>query len=116
MLATNFFFTQNNEFGFNCMQKFTAPDISCLRLTGFAEAVCWLLLLLIAVPLKNIWHNPLPVKYAGWAHGLLFIIYVSMLITVGVNHRWPLKKMAMRFIAAFLLFGTMVFDKHLKKG
>jgi integral membrane protein len=100
---------------FHCMQKLTASAIGRLRLTGFAEAVSWRLLLFIAMPLKYIWHNPLPVKYVGWAHGLLFIVYVSMLITVGAGNRWPLKKMAMGFLAAFLPFGTLVFDKQLKQ-
>jgi integral membrane protein len=100
---------------FYCMKNLLQSAIGRLRLTGFAEAVSWLLLLLIAMPLKYIWHNPLPVKYVGWVHGLLFIVYVSMLITVGINNRWPLKKMALGFLAAFLPFGTLVFDKQLKK-
>ncbi len=99
---------------FHCMQHLSASAIGRLRLVGFAEAVSWLLLLLIAMPLKYIWHNPLPVKYTGWVHGLLFIVYVSMLIAVGVSHRWPIKKMALGFVAAFLPFGTLVFDKQLK--
>lgn len=86
-----------------------------LRITGFAEAVSWLLLLLVAMPLKYIWHNPLPVKYVGWVHGLLFIAYVAQLFNVGADKRWPIKKMALGFLAAFLPFGTLVFDRQLKE-
>jgi integral membrane protein len=97
------------------MKQLAASAIGRLRLVGFAEAISWILLLLIAMPMKYIGNNPLPVKYVGWAHGLLFMVYIGMLISVAINHRWPLKKLAMGFIAAFLPFGTLVFDKQLKK-
>jgi integral membrane protein len=97
------------------MNKLYASSTGRLRLVGFAEAISWLLLLMIAMPMKYIWHIPQPVKVVGWAHGLLFIVYIVMLITVGISRRWPLKKMIMGFLAAFLPFGTLVFDKQLKK-
>jgi integral membrane protein len=95
------------------MPQLLQTALGRLRLTGFAEAVSWLLLLFMAMPLKYIWHNPLPVKYVGWAHGLLFIAYVAQLLSVGADKRWPVKKMALGFLCAFLPFGTLYFDRKL---
>ena len=58
--------------------KLLATNIGRLRIIGFGEAISWLLLLGFAMPMKYIWHNPLPVKYVGWIHGLLFISYIAM--------------------------------------
>jgi integral membrane protein len=99
---------------FHCMKNLFQSAIGRLRLTGFAEAVSWLLLLFIAMPLKYIWQLPQPVKVVGWAHGLLFIVYISLLIKEAFRNRWSLKKTATGCIAAFLPFGTLVFDKQLK--
>jgi integral membrane protein len=96
------------------MEKLLQTAIGRLRLTGFAEAVSWLLLLLIAMPLKYIWHNPMPVKYVGWAHGLLFMAYIAQLIWAAAAQRWAFKKTAAGFLAAFLPFGTLIFDRQLK--
>jgi integral membrane protein len=99
-----------------CMKNLIQSAIGRLRLTGFAEAVSWLLLLLIAMPLKYIWKIPQPVKVVGWAHGLLFITYIALLVIASVQYRWPFKKLVIGCLAAFLPFGTLVFDKQLKKG
>ncbi len=88
--------------------------IGKLRLIGFAEAISWLLLLGFAMPLKYIWHQPLAVKYVGWIHGILFISYIIQAYLVKQQNNWTWKKLLTAFIAAFLPFGTFVFDKQLK--
>ncbi len=93
----------------------TASNIGRLRIIGFGEAISWILLLGIAMPLKYIWHNPLAVKYVGWIHGLLFIAYITIAIVVKEEKKWTYKKLFTAFIAAFLPFGTFVFDATLKK-
>jgi len=84
-----------------------------LRFFGYAEAFSWLLLLLIAMPLKYIWHQPLMVRYTGWAHGILFIIYCVHLILAARKYDWPFSKLLTGGIAAFLPFGTLWFDKRI---
>ncbi len=94
--------------------KLLATNIGRLRIIGFGEAISWLLLLGFAMPMKYIWHNPLPVKYVGWIHGLLFISYIAMAYIVKEENKWSFKKLATAFIAAFLPFGTFIFDAKLK--
>jgi integral membrane protein len=89
--------------------------ISLLRKAGIAEGISFLVLLLIAMPLKYIWDWPLAVKYVGWAHGLLFMIYVSLAYYAKEVYNWPFFKFVKAFIAAWLPLGTFVFDKELKK-
>jgi len=89
--------------------------ISLLRKAGIAEGVSFLVLLLIAMPLKYIWDWPLAVKYVGWAHGLLFVMYVALAYYAKETYNWPFSKFIKAFIAAWLPLGTFVFDKELKK-
>jgi len=84
-----------------------------LRFLGYAEALSWLLLLFIAMPLKYGWGQPLMVKYVGWIHGILFILYCLHLLLVQRVLRWPFSKVVVGGIAAFFPFGTLWFDKRM---
>ncbi|HVF80767.1 MAG TPA: DUF3817 domain-containing protein [Flavisolibacter sp.] len=86
-----------------------------LRRIGKAEGISLLILLFIAMPLKYIWNQPGAVKIAGWIHGALFVLFMLMAVRVYEQRAWPFKKLATAFIAAFLPFGTFMFDKQLKK-
>ena len=86
-----------------------------LRKIGIAEGISFLVLLLIAMPLKYLYGWPLAVKYTGWAHGLLFVGYVAMAYYAKEIYNWPFSKFIQAFIAAWLPLGTFVFDKRLKK-
>lgn len=96
------------------MSSLLQSNIGKLRLIGFGEAISWLLLLGFAMPMKYIWDNPLPVKYVGWIHGILFMAYIAMAYIVKEEKKWSFKKLAIAFIAAFFPFGTFVFDARLK--
>ena len=86
-----------------------------LRYTGIAEGISFLVLLLIAMPLKYLLGFPLAVKYTGWAHGLLFVLYVVQAYYVKALRHWPFKKFLTAFLAAWLPLGTFLFDRVLKK-
>jgi len=88
---------------------------SRFRKIAIAEGISFLILLLIAMPLKYIWGLPLAVKYIGWAHGLLFISYVGLAWYVKETFNWPFKKFFYAFIAAWLPLGTFIYDRQLKK-
>ncbi len=85
------------------------------RMVGIAEGISFLVLLLIAMPLKHFLKIPQPVKYIGWVHGALFITYIYLLIEMAgefkKNFGWCVKS----FLAAFIPFGTFLTDKQLKK-
>jgi integral membrane protein len=94
------------------MQKNALP---LLRKVGLLEGISLLVLLFIAMPLKYVWGEPGAVKIVGWIHGALFVLFMLLVLRVYEQRAWPFKKVILAFIAAFLPFGTFVFDKQLKQ-
>lgn len=86
-----------------------------LRHTALVEAVSYLVLLGIAMPLKYIWHQPAAVKVVGMAHGILFVVFCVALLRVLIDCRWPLGRCALIFAASFLPFVPFFLDKKLKE-
>lgn len=90
-----------------------ASSLGRLRIVGFVEGVSYLVLLLIAMPLKYAAGRPEAVKHVGMAHGVLFVLYVLLLVAVGVERGWSLRKMVLGFVASLVPLGTFWADKHL---
>jgi integral membrane protein len=85
------------------------------RLIALLEGISFLVLLLIAMPLKYMMDMPLPVKITGMAHGLLFTAFVILLGMVHFQRKWPLKRTFLAFLSSFLPFGTFVLDAKVLK-
>jgi integral membrane protein len=86
--------------------------VTFLRRVGFVEAISFLLLLCVAMPLKYAAHLPIAVKIAGWIHGVLFITFCIALVRASALGQWPAKRSWMFFIAALLPFGPFVIDRR----
>ncbi|ALW83851.1 hypothetical protein AUC43_01270 [Hymenobacter sedentarius] len=84
-----------------------------LRLIAFLEGASLLVLLGIAMPLKYLAGQPTAVRYVGMAHGLLFILYVVLVIQVAMQQRWSLSKTALALLASVVPFGTFWADRRL---
>lgn len=82
---------------------------------GIAEGFSFLILLLIAMPLKYKLGYTLAVKYVGWAHGVLFIMYIIAVLAAIKAMNWGLKGVALAVIASLLPAGTFVLDRSLRK-
>ena len=52
--------------------------INVFRKVAIAEGISFLVLLLIAMPLKYLANIPQPVTYVGWAHGVLFVAFLFL--------------------------------------
>ena len=89
--------------------------IGRLRIIGLIEGISYLVLLCIAMPLKYFADMPAMVKYVGWAHGVLFVLYLLALLHVWIVMRWSFLKVVIAFIASLVPFGTFVLDKQWKK-
>ena len=85
------------------------------RMVGIAEGISFLVLLLIAMPLKYLLEIEEAVKIVGWIHGGLFIAFIyfafELMGTLKKNFIWFIKA----FAAAIIPFGTFIFDRQLKK-
>ncbi len=89
--------------------------LAVLRAVGFAEGVSYLLLLGIAMPLKYLAGWPVMVHYVGWAHGLLFVLYVAAVGVAAYAHRWRLGQVAKALVASLLPFGPFVLDREWRR-
>jgi integral membrane protein len=86
-----------------------------LRLIGKIEGVSFLVLLGIAMPLKYAAGLPMAVKVVGWAHGVLFVLFVASLWAARREAKLPERLSALVFIAALLPFGPFVIDRRLEQ-
>jgi integral membrane protein len=86
--------------------------IGRLRIVAFLEG-CSYLLLGFTMILKYKYAMPQPNYIVGLAHGILFVIYVVLLLQVSFLHRWNLLKIVGAFVASLIPFGTFYADKAL---
>lgn len=92
---------------------FLSTALGRLRLTALLEGVSFLVLLLIAMPLKYLAGQPNAVRVVGMAHGVLFVLYVLLLIQQGIARRWSWRTMILGFVASLVPLGTFWADKKL---
>lgn len=85
------------------------------RIIAIAEGISFLVLLLIAMPLKYMFDFPLAVKIFGWAHGALFVAYIYFAFAIFTAFKKNIAWLAKAFLAAIIPFGTFIFDKELRK-
>ncbi|MBL7870305.1 MAG: DUF3817 domain-containing protein [Cyclobacteriaceae bacterium] len=90
-------------------------QIRILRLIGISEGISFLVLLLIAMPLKYYFNVPMAVKIVGWAHGVLFIAYLAIVILSVKVMKWSLVNLALALMASLVPFGTFLLDKGWKQ-
>jgi integral membrane protein len=86
-----------------------------LRSIGIFEAISFLLLLGVALPLKYAFGQPEMVRIVGMAHGVLWVLYVGLVLLGQLDYKWPLKTTALLLIASMLPFGPMIADAKLLK-
>jgi integral membrane protein len=86
-----------------------------LRIIGISEGASFLVLLLIAMPLKYGLGITTPVKLIGWIHGVLFIAYVITVFLSIRAMRWGFVGVVIALAASLLPLGTFLLDKQLKR-
>ena len=95
------------------MKEFLLTGLGRLRLVALLEGVSLLVLLLVAMPLKYLAGQPAAVKQVGMAHGLLFVLYVFLLIQQSIERSWSFRKVLLGFVASLVPLGTFWADKKL---
>src|SRR6187549_488364 len=85
------------------------------RMVGIAEGISFLVLLLIAMPMKYLMDIPEAVKFTGWAHGALFVAFIYFAFEVMGTFKKSFIWLAKAFVAAIIPFGTFIFDRQLKQ-
>lgn len=86
-----------------------------LRLSALLEGSSFLILLLIAMPLKYFASIPEFVTYVGWAHGVLFVWYIIAVVLAVIRYKFTFKQTAIAFAGSVLPFGTFYADHKIFK-
>lgn len=94
---------------------FSNTSIGMFRFIAILEGVSTLLLFFIAMPLKYFANMPWAVKYAGWVHGILFMLYIALLIQVFLKYKWSLAQVLMAFLASLVPFGPFLLNSQHQK-
>ena len=87
-----------------------------VRLVGMAEGVSFLVLLLVAMPLKYFAGVPEAVLVVGWMHGVLFVAYAVVTVYAVIVGRLSVGLMFLAAGAALLPGGPFLIDDILKKS
>jgi len=88
--------------------------LTLFRTTAILEGISYLALFAVTMPLKYLADIPMPNKYVGYAHGILFIAYLLFALILWRIQKWEFKKGLILLIASLLPFAT--FYLVLKEG
>ena len=94
------------------INKLLKTAMGRLRIIAFMEG-CSYLLLGFTMILKYKFSMPQPNYIVGLVHGILFVLYIVLLLQVSFLHRWSIVKMFMAFLASLIPLGTFYADKVL---
>lgn len=84
--------------------------IRFLRITGFLEGLSNVVLFCIAMPVKYGLGIKEAVKYPGWVHGILFVLFMVAILRMRLLANWSLKQVGIAFFASLVPFGTFWAD------
>lgn len=89
--------------------------LNLFRITSILEGISYLSLFAVTMPLKYLADLPMPNKFAGYAHGVLFIAYILIAAVFWFQKKWSLKRGIVLVIASLLPFATFYVDKKYLK-
>lgn len=89
----------------------SAALVRIFRWVSSLEAISFLVLLGIAMPLKYIWDMPQAVSVIGMAHGVLFVAYLLLAYYVGEQLKWPGRTLLIVMLCAVLPFGPFYAER-----
>ena len=88
----------------------STKTFSWFRKTAFVEGISYLVLLLIAMPLKYFAGRPLAVTIVGGLHGFLFVAFIILALMTMIQYKRTFGWLIKSFIASILPFGTFWMD------
>jgi integral membrane protein len=85
------------------------------RVIAWIEAISYLVLLLVAMPLKYLAGVPMAVRIAGGLHGFLFVAFCVALFVVASEKRWPWMKSAKVFVSSLIPGGIVWLEREIRR-
>jgi len=90
-------------------------ELRQFRVVAFLEGFSFVLLVFVAMPLKYLAGQPQAVRIVGGVHGLLFIVFIAALFRAAIERGWPARRWLAAFASSLVPFGTLVFDRSLRR-
>ena len=90
-------------------------SIGRLRVISIVEGISFIVLLLIAMPMKYIWGMPNAVTVVGMVHGVLFLLFCVALVNAVLVARWRLKPPLLIFLASLIPFAPLWVEHWLRR-
>lgn len=87
--------------------------LSLIRTIGWIEALSFLALLFVAMPLKYMGGEPLGVRILGPIHGVLFIGFGVMVMSAYFDKKIDKRLVVLCAIGALIPFGPVLYHKQL---
>lgn len=82
-------------------------------ITGKVEGYSYLVLLLIAMPLKRLFGLPEAVTIVGLIHGILFIAFMWQILKLLLSKDFTFKQAVLAFVLSLIPFGTFYLKRIL---
>lgn len=89
--------------------------VSFVRVASLVEAVSYLVLLGVAMPLKYYAGMPMAVRIVGSLHGLLFVILCVALLGAMMKAKWSVGRAAAVFVASFIPLVPFWLDRRMRE-
>ena len=90
-------------------------SIGRLRIISLVEGVSFIVLLVIAMPMKYFWGMPNAVTVVGMVHGILLLLFCVALINAVLVARWKLKPPLLIFLASLVPFAPLWVEHWLRR-
>ena len=97
------------------MKDYNAPIVRNMHIAAILEGLSYLFILFVSMPLKYFAEMPMPNKIGGYAHGILFIVYIALIFPTAKKLNWDLKTMFIAAAASLIPFATFWVDKKYLK-
>lgn len=86
--------------------------VKVFKIISSLEAISFIVLLCIAMPLKYIWDMPQLVQIVGMAHGVLFLLYIAFAVYVSQLLHWSVKKLFIAVLCSVVPFGPFYVERN----
>ncbi|WP_328419679.1 DUF3817 domain-containing protein [Micromonospora sp. NBC_00389] len=82
------------------------------RVIAWIVGVALILLVVIGMPLKYAFDNPVVVETVGQAHGFLYMVYLLAAFDLSRRAEWPLKRMLLVMLAGTVPFVSFYAERR----
>jgi integral membrane protein len=85
------------------------------RVMAYVVGVLLLVLVLVAVPLRYVWHVDAAVAVVGPLHGVLYMVYLAAAFDLALRARWTAKGTVLVLLAGTVPFLSFVAERHVTR-